>query len=65
MVENYIYTINTFSFFFSKFINNLCLDDLNLSENEFKALISSKINNLYSSFIILFDKFNLNHVKLF
>jgi hypothetical protein len=52
---------STFSFFFSTFINNICLEDINQRLSLFKTVILNNINILFLKFVVLFPKFDLRN----
>jgi len=49
----------TFTFFYSKFINNIIYNDIFIEEKLFKIRITNNINLLYLKFIHNFPRFNL------
>ena len=49
----------TFSFFYSKFLNNIIYDDIFTEEKLFKTRITNNINILYLKFIHNFPRFDL------
>jgi hypothetical protein len=51
----------TFAFFFAKFVNNLCVDDIFLRFSFFKTVIFNNINLLFTKFLFLFPKFDLRN----
>lgn len=57
------YGNSTFSYFFCKFINNVCIKKLNLDQSSFTQFINNDLDKIYSVFITNFDKFNLNYVN--
>jgi hypothetical protein len=61
ILSNTHYGESTFEYFFVKFINSfLEADDLNLNFLFFKKRIFNNINLIYSKFITIFPKFDLN-----
>jgi hypothetical protein len=55
------YGMNTFEFYFSKFINNFCIKDIKLEFNFFKKRIKNNINLIFDKFVELFPKFDLSY----
>ena len=51
----------TFNFFFSKFINRLCVKDLDLDFNFFRLRTKNNINLIFNKFINTFTNFDLNY----
>ena len=51
----------TFSYFFSKLINNIFLDTININFEDFKTITFNNINNIYIKFIKYFENFDLNY----
>jgi hypothetical protein len=54
------YGEETFEYFFSKFINNLIINDINLNFTFFKSRIMNNINLIFILFTNIFNKFDLN-----
>ena len=55
------YGESTFNFFFSKLINAFCFKELNLDFNFFKIRAKNNINIIFTKFINIFPKFDLNY----
>ena len=55
------YGMNTFEFYFSKFINSFCIKDIKLEFNFFKKRINNNINLIFDKFVELFPKFDLSY----
>ena len=53
------YPKDFFRYFFSKFINLLCIKELELSLSLFKIVTKNNINILFEKFVTNFDKFDL------
>jgi hypothetical protein len=51
----------TFSYFFTRFINLLLLDDINLRYSFFKTRILNNINLIFTKFIVSFPKFDVKN----
>ena len=51
----------TFSYFFSKLINNIFLDTININFDDFKTITFNNINNIYIKFNKYFENFDLNY----
>ena len=50
---------STFAFFFAKFINNICVEDIYQRFSFFKTIIFNNINRLFLEFVSIFPKFAL------
>ncbi len=50
---------STFAFFFPKFINNICVEDIHQRFSFFKSIIFNNINRLFLDFVSFFPKFDL------
>ncbi len=55
----------TFRYFFSKFINKTCVDDIRIDEKFFKLRMSNNLNIIFNVFILNFDKFDLTYKNFF
>ena len=49
----------TFGYFFSRFINEICFDELNYSFKFFKCVIDKNINIFFLKFLKTFEKFDI------
>ena len=58
------YGESTFDFFFPKFVNTICLNDISLNNNFFKSRLNNNVNLLNVLFIKEFPKFDL-YIKIF
>lgn len=54
------YGEQTFSYFFIRLINNLCINDIDLDLRLFKFRINNNINLIFNDFVILFGNFDLD-----
>ncbi len=54
----------TFAYCFTKLINNICIEDINLDFNFFKSRVKNNINIHFNKFVTLFVRFDLNY-KIF
>ena len=50
---------STFAFFFAKFVNNICVEDIHQRFSFFKSIIFNNINRLFLKFVSIFPKFDL------
>ena len=57
------YGERVFAHFYSKFINNLIIDEIGLTPNTFDARIKNNVNFLYLKFVKTFEKFDLKFVN--
>ncbi len=57
------YGKNTFTYFFSKFLNKVCKDSIRLVFNQYKTITSNNINNCFNLFVEHFEIFDLNYIK--
>ena len=55
---------NTFIYFYTKFINEIIINDIDINHVLFKFRIKNNININFLKFIVLFKKFDLNY-KIF
>jgi hypothetical protein len=61
--KNNLYGDDTFSVFFSKFVNEICLNDINIDSILFKNRIRNNINIIFIKFNKLFQKFDVNFIE--
>lgn len=59
------YAVDTFSYFFSKLINELLINDLLISEVLFRLRLKNNINRLFLIFISTFSKFDINFKTIY
>lgn len=61
--KNNLYGDDSFSVFFSKFVNEICLNDINIDFVLFKSRIMNNINLIFIKFNKLFPKFDVNFIE--
>ena len=57
--------VDTFSYFFPKFINNIYINDLNIKKEFLEKRIENNINIYFDKFVNIFPKFDLNYISYF
>jgi hypothetical protein len=53
----------SFSIFFPKFINEICIDDLNINFCLFRTRIENNVNISFLKFLKTFPKFDINFIE--